>query len=289
MTSSPSKLINLGLIQMSMTADPSVNLDHATEMISQAAKRQARIVCLPELFRSTYFAQTPRTDQDDSDAFTEPLIGEVSTKLSALAKKLGIVIIAGSIYERTNEKNYNTSLVFNSDGSILGHYRKVHIPQDPCYYEKDYFSEGDLGFRIFDTPFCKVAVLICYDQWFPEAARAVALSGADVVFYPTAIGTVEGIPESEGSWQEAWENVQRGHAIANSFIVAAVNRVGKEGNTTFWGGSFVCNAFGKTLVRGSNREEVLIATVDLDHSKYVRDSWGFFRNRRPNTYTKLVE
>jgi agmatine deiminase len=170
---------------------------------------------------------------------------------------------------------------------MLGAYRKVHIPQDPGFYEQDYFAPGK-DYRVFDTRYGKIGVLICFDQWYPEAARANKLLGADFLFYPTAIGTVKGIEQSEGDWQEAWETVQRGHAIANSMVLAAVNRVGVEKETTFWGGSFVCDQFGKLLAKAGGREQVLVAACDVQLGRDIERGWGFLRNRRPSTYRRLV-
>lgn len=279
------KPVKIGLVQMAMSHDPEENLSKAVAMTRDAAAKGAQVICLPELFRTPYFPVVEHAD----DAFVEPIPGRTTEVFSALAKELKIVLVAGSVYELAGKEKFNTAVVYSTDGSVLGTYRKMHIPHDPSFFEQNYFAAGDQGFKVFDTPFCKVAVLICYDQWFPEAARLVSLQGAQVIFYPTAIGTVEGIEQEEGNWQEAWENVQRGHAIANNVIVSAVNRVGKEGKSTFWGGSFVCNAFGKTLVRGSDKEEVLIAEVDLSHNEHVREGWRFFYNRRPETYTQLTK
>jgi agmatine deiminase len=172
---------------------------------------------------------------------------------------------------------------------MLGKYRKIHIPHDENFFEQHYFTPGDLGFNVYKTDSGKIGTLICYDQWFPEAARTLALMGAEMVFYPTAIGLVRGMKQSEGDWQQAWENVMRGHAIANGMVVVAVNRAGNEDQMDFWGGSFVIDAFGKTLARAGCGEEVVMATVDLDHGRRVREGWRFFYNRRPEQYTKIVE
>ena len=276
--------VNLGLVQMAMTGSASENRDHAAKMVRDAAKKGAEIVCLPELFTGPYFCVI----EDAGFEYAEPIPGETSAFLQQLARDSKVVLVGGSFHEKAGSKYYNTSLIFNEKGEPLGNYRKTHIPHDEGFYEQHYFEKGDTGYRVFETQKAKIAVLICYDQWFPEAARMNALLGADIVFYPTAIGTVEGIPETEGNWQEAWENVQRGHAIANNFIVAAVNRAGTEGKTTFWGGSFVCDAFGKTLARAGSKEEIVIQKVDLDHSKHVREGWRFFYNRRPETYKPLA-
>lgn len=290
-----SEKINLGLVQMKMSQDPEANLAHALDLVAQAAAKKADIVCLPELFTTPYFCQYEKSE----DARAEPIPGPASQALGEAAKRHNITLVGGSIYEQEAVKGtgarggagkkYNTAMVFAPDGSMQGIYRKTHIPHDPGFWEQHYFEPGDTGFRVFDTPKAKVSPLICYDQWFPEAARACALMGADILFYPTAIGTMKGVEQAEGPWQTAWENVMRGHAIANNVIVAGVNRVGVEGDETFWGGSFVCDAFGKTLVRGGAGEEVLVCPVDLEHSRMVREGWRFFPNRRPEAYGKLVE
>ena len=275
--------VTLGLVQMRMGESPKENLEHALSMISDAAKKGAEIVCLPELFSAPYFAQGEH-EEKEAEKFAEKIPGVTTAALSACAKENHITLIGGSVYERDGGKFYNTAAVFGSNGQLLGKYRKMHVPYDECYYEKNYFEGGNLGFKVFGIGKAKVAPLICYDQWFPEAARSVALMGADIVMYPTAIGTVKGIEQAEGNWQVAWENVMRGHAIANGFIVAAVNRCGIEGKMDFWGGSFVCDAFGKTIARAGKGEQVLLAKVDLNHSKMVREGWGFLQNRRPDQY-----
>ena len=275
----------LGLIQMSMTADAAKNREKAGVMIAQAAARGAQVVCLPELFTSPYFC----TVENAGFEYAEEIPGATAEFLARCASAEKIVLVGGSIHEHSvkSSKYFNTAMVFDEQGKMLGDYRKTHIPHDPAFFEQIYFSPGDTGFRVFETSRGKISVLICYDQWYPEAARSSALLGADIIFYPTAIGTVRGIEQSEGNWQEAWENVQRGHAIANGLIVAAVNRAGTEGDSTFWGGSFVCDAFGKTLARGGSAEEVIICEVDLDHSAAVREGWRFFPNRRPEMYGGL--
>ncbi len=276
--------VNIGLVQMAMQDEPELNRRRAAELVRSAALAGAEIVCLPELFTSPYFCNVENYPRD----YAESIPGETSAFLAHIAKEHGIVLVGGSYYERSGTHRFNTALVFDRNGENLGSYRKTHIPHDPAFFEQTYFEPGDTGFKVFDTSKGKIGVLICYDQWFPEAARSNALLGADIVFYPTAIGTLDGVPESEGNWQEAWENVQRGHAIANGMVVAAVNRVGVEGQSRFWGGSFVCDAFGKTLIRGNNEEGVFIATVDLDHGQRVKEGWRFFYNRRPNTYHQLT-
>jgi predicted amidohydrolase len=278
--------VTVALAQFAMTAEPEANLATALSFIEAAAARKADVVCLPELFRSPYFCVHEKSPRD----YAEPVEGAVQTALSSAAKRAGIAIIGGSIYERApNGKLFNTSLVFDKRGECLGTYRKVHIPHDPAFYEQNYFEPGDLGFKVFDLGVARVGVLICYDQWFPEAARTLALQGAQIIFYPTAIARVAGTSPTEGNWQDAWETVQRGHAIANNVVVCAVNRVGIEGNSQFWGGSFISNAFGHILARGAESPGLVIAEVDLGHSDFTREGWGFFANRRPDQYGAIAK
>ncbi len=277
--------IQLGLVQMAMEETAKENHRKASDMVHEAADKGAEVVCLPELFTSPYFCNV----EDAGFGFAESVPGPTSEFLSTLASECRVTLIGGSFHEKAGDRYFNTSLVFGPDGAELGQYRKTHIPHDEAFFEQHYFQPGDTGYKIFETDKAKLGVLICYDQWFPEAARSEALLGADIVFYPTAIGTVAHVPQEEGNWQEAWENVMRGHAIANNMIVAAVNRVGSEGDSQFWGGSFVCDAFGKTLARAGDKEEVIVTTVDLAHSKLVREGWRFFYNRRPDTYRMLVK
>jgi len=275
--------LKLGLVQMRMVREHKKNLDKALEMVRAASNEGAQVVCLPELFDSLYFPQ-----EEVSEAEPQSLPNGTTDALAEVAEENGIVLIGGSLYESHNGKAYNTSVVFNSDGKMVGSYRKVHIPQDPGFYEQDYFDPG-ADYQVFDTSFGKIGVLICFDQWYPEPARINKLMGADVLFYPTAIGTVTGIDQAEGDWQGAWENVQRGHAIANSMVVAAVNRVGLEKEIKFWGGSFVCDQFGKVLARAGAKEQLLIVQCDLDLAADVERGWGFLKNRRPKTYRRLVK
>ena len=286
MTSNATK-VKIGLVQMRMRRSPEKNLAHALALVKEAAAQGAKIVCLPELFNATYFAQA--RDRAAAQKFAETVPGNTSEALAAAARENKIVLVGGSIYEKDGERLYNTSVVFGEDGAMLGKYRKVHIPHDERYWEKDYFDPGDLGFKVFETPYGKVGVLICYDQWFPEAARAEALMGADIIFYPTAIGNVEGIEQAEGNWQKAWENAMRGHSISNGVFTCGVNRSGKEDKIKFWGGSFVCDAFGTTLMRAGKAEAVLVVEADLDLGRMVKEGWHFLENRRPDAYSKLVE
>ena len=276
------RAIVLGLVQMSMGDDQGENLRKATGMVEEASRSGAKIVCLPELFTSRYFPQA-----ENAKVEAEAVPGPTTRALASAAKKNKVAIVGGSISERAGGRLYNTSVVFDPNGRLLGKYRKVHIPQDVSFYEQTYFSSGG-GYRVFRTGPAKVGVLICFDQWYPEAARAERLLGADVLFYPTAIGTVDGVDQTEGDWQAAWETVQRGHAISNGVVVAAANRVGREGGMRFWGGSFVCDQFGTVLARAGDKEQVLIASCDLDLGRDVEDGWGFLRNRKPRTYGRLV-
>ena len=282
----PPRPVTVALAQFSMVADPDDNLSQALHYIEKAAERKADIVCLPELFRSPYFCVVEKSARD----YAEPIIGQVQDTLGAAAKKYRIAIIGGSIYECSPANElFNTSLIFDCKGSLCGTYRKVHIPHDPGFYEQHYFKPGDGGFKVFDLGVAKVGVLICYDQWFPEAARSLALAGAEIIFYPTAIGRVDGLSPIEGDWQNAWETVQRGHAIANNVVVCAVNRVGTEGTSHFWGGSFISNAFGQIVARGAETPGLVIAEVDLAHSEHTRAGWGFFSNRRPDQYGAITQ
>ena len=276
----------IGLIQTAVGDDPDRILAHTLDAARAAIQEGARILCLQELYRTPYF---PQYDDRDASAYAETIPGASTRAFSALAREHGVVVIV-PLYERTGDgEYYNTAVVIDADGRLLPGYRKVHIPYDPLFYEKTYFRPGDC-YRVYDTRYGRIAVLICYDQWFPEAARAVALQGAEIIFYPTALGKIAGEEEPpEGDWREAWETVQRGHAIANSVHVAAVNRVGDEGDIRFFGSSFVADAFGNVLARaGETGEEVLVVEVDLTMNEAVREGWGFFRNRRPETYGMLT-
>ncbi len=282
--------VTIGLVQMCMMQDPEANVSKAVRMIKEAAGRGAEVVCLPELFTTPYFPQYDTSDGRGRElAPHEAIPGPSTAALSEAASEAEVIVIGGSLYEEDGDRLFNTSPVLDRRGSLLGKYRKTHIPHDENFFEQSFFDPGDTGFQVFGTDRGRIGVLICYDQWYPEAARSVALMGADMVFYPTAIGTVRGIEQWEGDWQKAWENVMRGHAIANGMVVAACNRAGSEGSMDFWGGSFVIDAFGKTLSRGSSEEEIVLATVDLEHGENVRQGWRFFPNRRPECYGKLTE
>ncbi len=277
-------LVKLGLAQMKMVEDRQKNLSNASRLVAAAARQGAQIVCLPELFDVPYF---PQEERSEAEPEPERIPNDATETLSEAARENRVVLVGGSLYARFRGKAYNTATVYDELGGMLGAYRKVHIPQDPGFYEQDYFTPGH-GYRVFDTKYGRIGVLICFDQWYPEAARANKLLGADFLFYPTAIGTVRGIDQAEGDWKDAWETVQRGHAIANSIVVAAVNRVGVEGGTTFWGGSFVSDQFGKVLARAGVKEQVLVAACNLELGKDIERGWGFLRNRKPLTYRGLV-
>jgi predicted amidohydrolase len=274
--------VKLGLVQMAMVGDRDKNLRKALRMVRTASKNGAQVVCLPELFDSLYFPQ-----EEESKVKPRRIPNETTEALAAVAESEKVVLVGGSLYESHGGKAYNTSVVFNTDGRMIGSYRKVHIPQDPGFYEQDYFDAGT-EYQVFATEFGKIGVLICFDQWYPEPARINKLMGADIVFYPTAIGTMKGVEQAEGDWQSAWEAVQRGHAIANSAVVAAVNRVGLEGEMKFWGGSFVYDQFGKILARADTRERVLVVPCDLDLAADIEKGWGFLRNRKPGTYGRIA-
>jgi len=283
---------SVGLVQMRCQEDGPANLERAISMIRQADIAGADIICLPELFRSLYFCQ--RVDPALFD-LAEPVPGPTTDTLGRLAKDLGKVIVA-SVFERRAAGIYhNTAAVLDADGSVCGIYRKMHIPDDPLYYEKYYFTPGDTGFRAFDTRFGRIGVLVCWDQWFPEGARLTALQGAQVLIYPTAIGWHPKEKAQHGAAQhQAWEVVQRAHAVVNGIYVAAVNRVGHEGpadgGLDFWGASFICDPFGGILKRGSHEaEEVVIAECDLRKMEEIRRNWPFLRDRRIDAYGDLTK
>jgi agmatine deiminase len=254
--------------------------------VESAARRGARIICLPELFRSRYFPQARRAS---AARFAEPIPGESTAVFSRLALELQVVIIVPLFERAQDDKHYNSAVVIDADGRLLETYRKIHIPHDPLFYEKSHFAPGNLGFRVYRTRYADFSVLICYDQWFPEAARACSLQGAEIIFYPTAIGDIQGHTPPEGDWRESWITMHRAHAIANSVHVAAVNRVGREGKLNFWGTSFACDSFGNILkAAGRNREEILVVKADLSLNRRLRKGWGFMRNRRPDSYRALI-
>lgn len=277
--------VTVGLVQTSVSEDIAANKKKTMESVKEAAKKGAQIICLQELYRTKYF---PQEEKIDTAKLSETIPGESTRAFSNLAKEQGVVVIVPIFEKARTGDYYNTAVVIDADGKILDTYRKVHIPQDPLFYEKNYFKGGDLGYRVCKTRFASFSVLICYDQWYPEAARISTLKGAEIIFYPTSVGWIKGDPLPEGDWHDAWETVQRGHAIANGVHVAAVNRVGEEGELKFWGGSFVCDSFGKVLKRASmERGEVLVVELDLSMNVMIQEGWGFLRNRRPDTYGLL--
>ncbi len=285
-SSTEEKTVTIGLIQTSVTNDIACNMEKTVRKIREAAGKGAQIVCLQELFRTTYF---PQEEKRDASKLAENIPGESTEVLSQLAKELEIVIIA-PLFEVSNGKYFNSAAVIDADGKLLGVYRKIHVPQDPYFYEKSFFAKGDRGYCVLKTRYATVGVLICYDQWFPEAARINALLGAEIIFYPTAIGYIKDYESTDGDWHNAWKTIQRGHAIANGVHVAAVNRVGEEGELRFWGGSFVCDSFGMILKEASdNSEETLIANVNLEKNKQIQEGWGFLSNRQPDTYGLLLK
>ncbi|MCL5672388.1 MAG: acyltransferase [Nitrososphaerota archaeon] len=273
--------VRLGLVQMSMSADRRSNQRKARWYVREAASQGADIVCLPELFQSRYFPSARGSFEK-----AEEVPGPTSRWLSETAKESRVILVGGSIFEKDGRRRYNTCLVYDEKGKRASKYRKVHIPQDEHYYEQDYFKPGD-RYSVARTAKGRLGTLICFDQWYPEAARVNRIMGADILLYPTAIGWVDGIDMAEGDWKRAWEEVQVGHAIANSVVVCAVNRVGKEGPTTFWGGSFVCDQFGRVMLRADDSEGVFTADCDLGLGKAVEAGWGFFRNRQRGTYSAI--
>ncbi|HTY36311.1 MAG TPA: carbon-nitrogen hydrolase [Bacteroidota bacterium] len=288
------KKFNIGLIQISLGSDPDKNLRKAISKIEEAAEDGAHVICLPELFLSPYFCQT-----EDAALFdlAEPIPGPTTQALSRVAKKLKAAIIAPLFERRTAGIYHNSAAILDATGEMVGLYRKMHIPDDPSYYEKFYFTPGDLGFQAFDTRFGRISTLICWDQWYPEGARLAALQGASVLFYPTAIGWHPYEKKQHGKAQrDAWQTVQRGHAVANGIYVAAVNRIGHEKPGTnapgieFWGSSFVADPQGVLLAEASaDKEETLISEVDLVHLEDVRRNWPFLRDRRIDMYGGLTQ
>ena len=287
----PQKFL-LGLVQMSCAPDPEENLRRAVARIEEAARAGAAVVCLPELFRLRYFCQS-----EDAASFdlAEPVPGPTTEALANVAKNLGVVILAPVFERRAAGVYHNTVAVLDAGGELRGVYRKMHIPDDPAYFEKFYFTPGDLGFRCFETRAGRIAPLICWDQWYPEAARLAALQGANLLVYPTAIGWHPNEKEVHGAAQlDAWRTVQRGHAIANGVYVSAVNRVGHErpanggGGIEFWGSSFLCDPLGVVLAQAStDREELLLAEVNLGLIEETRRNWPFLRDRRIDAYAGL--
>ena len=288
------KKYKAGLLQMRLTKNEEENLNKAVTMIKEAADKGANIVCLPELFKTEYFCQV-----EDVKLFNlaEPVDGKTVQLMSRAAKENNVVVVT-SIFEKRSEGVYhNTTVIIDENGETVGIYRKMHIPDDPAYYEKFYFTPGDLGFKSFDTRYGKIGTLICWDQWFPEGARLTALQGANILFYPTAIGWHPKEKEKHGKVQlDSWQTVQRGHAIANGVYVAAVNRVGFEkriensDGLQFWGSSFLASPQGVIIAQASkNKEEILIGEINIDHLENVRRNWAFLRDRRIDAYSDITK
>ena len=290
-TPQASRIVTVGLPQMRASTDPKETLERTIVAIREAAARGAQIICTQELFLGPYFCQC-----EDHQYFSlaEAVPGPTTTRLSSLARELEVVLIASLFEKRAEGLYHNTAAIIDADGRYLGKYRKMHIPDDPQYYEKFYFTPGDLGFRSWDTRYARIGVLVCWDQWYPEAARLTAMSGAEILFYPTAIGWLPPEKEEYGERQQsAWETIQRSHAIANGCFVAAVNRVGFEpgptGGIEFWGGSFVADPNGRILAHGGPEEETLVVPCDLGQVGIVRTHWPFLRDRRIDAYAGITE
>ena len=274
----------MGLVQMACSPDAGKNLENAMNSIRAASKKGAQIICLPELFLTQYFCQT---EEAKNFSLAEPLPGPTSEILCKLAKELQVVLVVPLFEKRTPGIYHNTAIVIDADGSIAGTYRKMHIPDDPCFFEKYYFTPGDTGFKSFATRYGKVGVLICWDQWFPEAARLTALSGAQFLFYPTAIGYQDEDAEVSQQQISAWETIQKSHAISNGVFLGSVNRVGRENALTFWGRSFICNPFGNIMEQAENEPQIVIAQCALSEIESTRQNWPFLRDRRVDAYQGL--
>lgn len=284
----------IGLIQISLSKNPKENLNKTIKWIERTAKKGANVICLPELFRSQYFCQ-----QEDIENFNlaETIPGPSTEAISKICKKLGVVVVASLFEKRASGVYHNTAAIINDEGKVEGIYRKMHIPDDPAYYEKFYFTPGDLGYKSFQTKFGKISTLICWDQWYPEAARLTSLQDPSVIFYPTAIGWHPYEKKEHGKLQfESWQTVQRGHAIANGVYVAAVNRIGLEkidknsAGIEFWGSSFITDPQGKIIAQASvDKEEILIAEIEVDRIEYIRRNWPFLRDRRIDSYDGITK
>lgn len=280
--------VNVGLVQMSCSADVQANFRKAEAGIREAAAKGAQIVCLQELFTSLYFC-----DVEDPANFNlaEPIPGPSTDRLQTLAAELGVVIVASLFEKRAAGLYHNTTAILDADGSYLGKYRKMHIPDDPGYYEKYYFTPGDLGYKVFETKYAKIGVLICWDQWYPEASRITALMGAEILFYPTAIGWDVNEPDATVNQEQydAWQTIQRSHAVANGVYVVSVNRVGREADQQFWGGSFVAKPHGSLLYLAPHNEEVVhVQELDMAVSDHIRTTWPYFRDRRIDSYQPIT-
>jgi N-carbamoylputrescine amidase len=282
--------VKVGIIQMSCVKDKDINFQKAVQKIKEAAAKGAQIICLQELFTSLYFC-----DVEDYENFllAESIPGPSTESLQGIAREHQVVIIASLFEKRAQGIYHNTTAVIDADGKYLGKYRKMHIPDDPAFYEKFYFTPGDLGYKVFETKYAKIGVLICWDQWYPEAARITSLMGAEILFYPTAIGwsTAQDLTTNEEQYN-AWQTIQRSHAVANGVHVVSVNRVGFEQNGAmkFWGGSFISNPFGKILYQaGHEAEEVIVHEIDTDKTDSYRTHWPFMRDRRIDSYQPITQ
>ncbi len=281
-------IVKVGTIQMSCNSSKEENLEKTILRIKEAAEKGAQIICLQELFSSLYFC-----DVEDHDNFLlgETIPGPTTDALTIIAKENNVVIIASLFEKRAHGLYHNTTAVIDADGTYLGKYRKMHIPDDPGYYEKFYFTPGDLGYKVFKTKYATIGVLICWDQWYPEAARITALMGAEILFYPTAIGWATHQDEETNIEQyNAWQTIQRSHAVANGVPVVSVNRVGNESDMKFWGGSFISNPFGTLLYKASHDEEETVVTdIDMSKSERYRTHWPFLRDRRIDSYSPITK
>ncbi len=280
--------VKIGMIQLACSSEPAENLGRTVEKIKESAAKGAQVIVLQELFQSLYFCDT---EDYVNFSLAESIPGPATETLSELARSLKVVIVASLFEKRAEGLYHNTTAVLDADGTYLGKYRKMHIPDDPGYYEKFYFTPGDLGYKVFPTRYGKIGVLICWDQWYPEAARITALMGADFLVYPTAIGwALSQNEETNADQYHAWQSVMKGHAVANGIPVVAVNRTGREGEMQFWGGSFITNAFGKVLFQAPHLEEsVSVQTIDLDLTDYYRTHWPFLRDRRIDAYEPILK
>jgi N-carbamoylputrescine amidase len=280
------QMVKIGLIQMSCISDKAENIRKAELKVKEAASKGAQIVCLQELFSSQYFCES---ENYENFKLAESIPGETTEKLQMLARQHNIVIIASLFEKRTKGIYHNTVAVVDAGGEYLGMYRKMHIPDDPGFYEKFYFTPGDLGYKVFKTRFASIGTLICWDQWYPEAARITSLMGAEILFYPTAIGWANSQDEATNTEQfNAWQTIQRSHAVANGVHVVSVNRTGKEGKMQFWGGSFISNPFGSIIWQAPHLDEIVhVQEIDLSQTDYYRSHWPFMRDRRIDSYADI--
>ncbi len=279
--------VRLGLIQHSCGDEPAENIEKAAGLVREAAGKGAQLILLQELFNTTYFCK--EVDDIYFD-WAQPIPGPITGRFSELAKELEVVIVAPFFERRAAGVYHNSLVVIDGDGELVGKYRKKHIPDDPSFYEKYYFTPGEDDYQVYDTRYAKIGPLICWDQWYPEAARITALKGAEILVYPTAIGTLPDEGEEMGKeFLEAWQTIQRSHAIANGCFVASINRTGQEGEVNFWGHSFVAGPFGQMLAEAGTEEEVLIAEIDLAKIEKQRQVWPFFRDRRIDTYQPILK